>query len=252
MTKKLSRRHFIQNTTAAAAGLTLYLTVPGCGASQQAEPVQGGGEAPSFAPNARLSIGTDGKVTVHIEKAEMGQGITIALAQIVAEELEADWSNVTATLNTYTAAQGFVITASSWSVFTLFDSISRAAASARMMLVDVAAKEWGVKPSECTASMSMVTHGDQCLSYGEIVKMKPAAVTMSDDALKKIKLKDPADYKVIGTAHPSPHHAAKAQGKLAYGMDKSLPGMVYAKIAYPPSIGETHLTVDDIAANRQA
>jgi len=251
MSTHLDRRQFIQG--GAAVGLTLFFDAARSRATELK--TEGAGLAEGLAdqdfhPNARLTINTDGKVVVHIEKAEMGQGVTTALSQIVAEELHADWRDVSFTLNTYTTDQGFVFTASSLSIYTLFDSVSRAAASARLILVATAAREWEVEASACTAALSTVSCDSRQLSYGEIVKLRPHVRTLSNEDLAAITLKQPRDFSVIGQSKPSPHHVEKARGALMYGIDVSLPGMLYAKVAYPPSRGSRHQSVDDRAARQ--
>jgi isoquinoline 1-oxidoreductase beta subunit len=247
MDTQLNRRQFVQGST--AAGLTLYFSV-GLGGTTDLNRSRSEIREPHFRPNARLTIDTDGKVVVHIEKAEMGQGVTTAIAQIVAEELDAEWHDVSFALNTYTADHGFVFTASSLSIYTSFDTVSRAAASARMMLVATAAREWGVDAAACAAATSTVSCDSRYLSYGEIVKLRPQVRTLSAKELAAISLKKPSEYSVIGKANPSPHHMAKARGAFTYGIDFTLPGMVYAKVAYPPSRGSQHQSVDDRAARQ--
>ena len=241
----LSRRQFIRDSAAATTALTLFFNIP---FTQTKESALAGQDDLTFRPNSRLSIDAKGQVTVHIEKAEMGQGVTTALAQIVAEELEANWNQVSASLNTYKISDGFVVTASSWSIFTLFDSASRAAAAARIILVKTAARHFGVEPSACRAINSVVNCGDRQLTYAEIVALKPAELILTKEALEKITLKTPGQYKVIGKPQPSPKQDQKLQGTLKFGIDQYLPGMVYAKVVYPPSIGETHRNVDDSSA----
>ncbi|MGR8947903.1 MAG: molybdopterin cofactor-binding domain-containing protein [Gammaproteobacteria bacterium] len=243
----LSRRAFIRKTGGSAAIMTLLFRVPGGNAESLLE----SNETKSvFRPNSRLSINSDGRITVHIEKAEMGQGVTTALAQIVAEELEADWQQVTATLNTYAIDDGFVITASSWTINTLFESVSRAAAAARLILVEQASEYFGVSQNQCLAISGHVRCGDKTISYGEIVALAPLVRTFSDVELKNIALKQPATYKTIGQPQPPDQQEKKLTGALKYGIDYQLPGMVYAKVAYPPSIGESHKSLDDTKSKK--
>lgn len=237
----LDRRQFLQ--AAAGTGLTVLFRLPSGNAANSSDTT-------TFSPNAQLSIHADGRIVVHIEKAEMGQGVTTALSQIVAEELEANWDDVTFELNTYTVDHGFVFTASSLSIYTSFDPVSRAAAAARMMLIEAAAAHWGVPVPTCHAAMSHVACDNKRLSYGDIVRLQPAVRTLTDAELAAIELKRPQDYRIIGTPTPSPHHDLKTRGALRYGIDKSLPGMRYAKVAYPPSPGARHRTVDSSAASQ--
>lgn len=236
METNLSRRDWFKRS--AALGISVLFHVDGSVADQHSS-------ATSFEPNARLSIDPDGKITVLIEKAEMGQGVTVALAQIVAEELEADWRDVDFVLSTYTSEQGFVFTASSLSIYTAFDTVSRAAASARLMLVSAAAQHWRIGENQCRAANSAVVADGRRLSYAEIVRLQPRVRIFSPQELDAIALKRPDEYTVVGRSLPSPRHAEKARGALDYGIDQHLPNMVYAKVAYPPARGGRQLKVND-------
>src|SRR5467141_2503677 len=141
---ELSRRDFLKTTAVAGAGLTLSFTIPGAGAREAAA-------AAAFEPNATLTITADGIITVHITKAEMGQGVGTALAQIVAEELEADWRDVRIDYPTSDPKYGLMLTGGSWSVNWTFDALSRAGAGARHLLIEAAAKHMNEPASECIA-----------------------------------------------------------------------------------------------------
>jgi isoquinoline 1-oxidoreductase subunit beta len=245
MTERLTRRAFIATTAAGAAGLTLRF--PLFGAPDAAA-------AAMFEPSPALTITPDGLVTVHIMKAEMGQGVGTALAQIVAEELEADWKDVRID---YPMADdkkyGLMLTGGSWSVNWTFDSLSRAGAAARLALVDAAAASWKVPAADCVAAGGVVRHlpTSRTLSYGEIVKRVPITKSFSEDDLKKITLKKPAEYRVVGRWTPRLDIPEKVTGKAKFGIDTFLPGMVYAKVAYPPTReGATRTAVDDSAAKK--
>src|SRR2546428_6849018 len=108
MTTRFSRREFLRSTAAAGVGLTLRFTIPGG--------VDEAGAATSFEPNAALTITPDGAVTVHITKAEMGQGVGTALAQIVAEELEADWKDIRIDYPMNDPKYGLMLTGGGWAV----------------------------------------------------------------------------------------------------------------------------------------
>ncbi|HXA98401.1 MAG TPA: molybdopterin cofactor-binding domain-containing protein, partial [Candidatus Dormibacteraeota bacterium] len=151
MTTRINRRDFLKAGAVAGAGLTLRFALPGLGPTDAAA-------ASAWDPNTSLTITPDGLVTVHIAKAEMGQGVGTALAQVVAEELEADWKDIRIDYPTNDPKYGLMITGGSWSVNWTFDTLSRAGAAARMMLVDAAAKRWQVPASECIAARSTVRH----------------------------------------------------------------------------------------------
>src|SRR5215467_3967764 len=247
MTTDLSRRTFIASTAVAAAGLTLRFTLHDPLGPDPAE------AASAYDPNTSLTITPDGIVTVHIMKAEMGQGVGTALAQIVAEELEADWKDVRIDYPIAADKYGLMLTGGSWSVNWTFDSLSRAGAAARLALVDAAATTWNVPAADCVAEGGVVRHlpSGRSLSYGEIVKRVPITKTFSEDDLKKITLKKPAEYRVVGRWTPRLDIPEKVNGKAKFGIDTFLPGMVYAKVAYPPTReGAKATAVDDSAAKK--
>src|SRR5882724_6874100 len=148
---ELSRRDFLKTTAVAGAGLTLSFTIPGAGAREASA-------AAAFEPNATLTITPDGIITVHVTKAEMGQGIGTAIAQIVAEELEADWKDVRIDYPVNDPKYGVMFTGGSFSVNQAFDAMSRAGAAARTMLIDAAAKLWAVDVADCFAERGSVRH----------------------------------------------------------------------------------------------
>lgn len=245
MAHDLSRRAFLTTTTVVGAGLTLRFDL-GRGAGEAAA-------ATSFDPSAALTITPDGLVTVHITKAEMGQGVGTALAQIVAEELEADWKDIRIDYPIADPKYGLMLTGGSWSVNWTFDALSRAGAAARMMLVDAAAKRWNVPAEDCVAERSTVRHlpTGRAISYGDIVAKAPITRTFSEDDLKKITLKPPAQYKVVGKWVQRLDIPDKTNGRAKFGIDTFVPGMVYAKVAYPPTReGSTVTAVDDSGAKK--
>src|SRR5881409_86682 len=245
MTTRFSRREFLRST--AGVGLTLRFAVPGpWGVSEAAA-------ASVFEPNLSLTITPDGLITVHIAKAEMGQGVGTALAQIVAEELEADWKDVRVDYPTNDPKFGLMLTGGSWSVNWTFDTLSRAGAAARLALIDAAAKSWNASAADCVAERGVVRHlpTGRSLRYGEIVAKVPITKTFTEDELKQITLKKPADYRVVGQWIPRLDIPDKVNGKAKFGMDTFLPNMVYAKVVYPPvREGAKRTAVDDSAAKR--
>jgi isoquinoline 1-oxidoreductase subunit beta len=245
MANDLSRRTFLATAAVTSAGLTLRFNLgPGPGEALAAT---------SFDPNTALTITPDGLVTVHITKAEMGQGVGTALAQIVAEELEADWKDIRIDYPVADPKFGLMLTGGSWSVNWTFDTLSRAGAAARIMLVDAAAKRWDVRPEDCVAERGTVRHllTGRAMSYGDIVAKVPITKTMTEDDLKKIQLKKPSEYKVVGKWVQRLDIPDKTNGRAKFGMDTFLPNMVYAKVAYPPTReGSTVTAVDDSAAKK--
>jgi isoquinoline 1-oxidoreductase len=209
--------------------------------------------AAKYEPNAFITITPDGLATVHVLKAEMGQGVGTALAQVVAEELETDWKDMRIDYPVADPKYGLMLTGGSWSINWTFDSLSRGAAAARLALIDAAATSWKVPASECAAARSAVRHlpTGRTLTYGEIVAKAPITRTFSEDDLKKVVLKKPAEYKVIGQWIQRLDIPEKTNGRAKFGIDTFLPGMAYAKIAYPPTReGGKPTAVDDSATKK--
>ncbi len=245
MTTELNRRDFLK-TSAAGVGFVLTFRIAGGGLSAASA-------AGSWEPNAAFTIDSSGIITVHITKAEMGQGVGTALAQIVAEELEADWKDVRIDYPTSEAKYGLMITGGSWSVNWTFDALSRAGAGARKLLVEAAARQMGVDPADCIAENSRVRHlpSGRDVTYGALVSKSLITATLSDEELKKLELKKPSEYKIVGKWIQRLDIPEKTNGRAKFGIDRFLPGMVYAKIAYPPTrSGSKHRSVDDSEARK--
>ena len=237
----ISRRAFL---AAGTGGLALAFVIPGG--------VSVGTAAAAFEPNAWLTITPDGAITVHITKAEMGQGIGTAFAQIVAEELEADWKDIRVDYPINDPKFGEMLTAGSWSVALSFDALSRAGAAARMMLIDAAAKRWAVDAADCRAERSVVRHPRtrRSIAYRELVARGPITKSLTAEELKAIPLKKPAQYTLVGRSMPRLDIPDKTTARARFGIDMFLPGMAYAKVAYPPTRLGKHRAVDDSAARQ--
>ena len=181
----------------------------------------------------------DGTVTVHVAKAEMGQGVGTALAQIVAEELEADWKDVRIDYPVDDPKYGVMNTGGSRSIYDSFDVLSRAGAAARIMLIDAAAR-----PGACTAADCLARAGRRPpsasraarSSYGELVATRVRSRRCSTaDELKAIVSSSPGSYTMIGQSIPRFDIPEKIDGRAKFAIDVFLPGMAYAKVAYPPT-----------------
>jgi isoquinoline 1-oxidoreductase subunit beta len=240
---RTSRRAFL--AAGGAAGLTIVFPL---GHRRRARVAA----ATAFEPNTWLTLAPDGTTTVHIAVAEMGQGAGTAWAQIVAEELEVDWKDVRIDYPVLGDPKyGRMQTSGSQSISEWFDTLSRAGAAARLILVDAAARHWGVDAGACVAERGTVRHpvSGRALSYGELVGRVPITKTLTSDELKAIALKPAARYRVIGRPLPRLDIPEKVDGRAVYGIDVFLPGMAYAKVAYPPTRnGGKHRAVDDSAA----
>lgn len=245
----LSRRSFLVGT--AAAGLVLgYVGVPGIGEALA---------APSnFEPSVWYAIAPDGLVTVTCGKADMGQHIASTMAQIVAEELGAKWSDMRVQLASNDPkfndpVLGAQITGGSWSTMMNFEAMSRAGAAGRMALTEGAAAAMGVPASELVVRDSMISHpkSKKAMSFADVVKSGKATKTFTPDELKAIKLKTPDQYKMIGVSVPQLDIPSKTNGTAKYGIDVMLLGMAYGAVVTPPvRFGATVKSVDDSAAKK--
>ena len=230
----LKRRNFLIGSS--AAGLAFgYVAVSGLHGISDAL------AAGNFAPTAWYSIAPDGKITVMVGKAEMGQHVSSAMAQIVAEELEADWRMMNIQLvdndpKFNDPVLGALITGGSWSVRMNFDAMSRAGAAGRLTLIDAGAAMMGVPAGECRASNSQVIHSKtgKKVSYAKIVADGKASKVWTADELKAIKLKTPGQYTLVGQSVPQLDIPPKTNGTAKYGIDATVPGMLYGKPVVPP------------------
>jgi isoquinoline 1-oxidoreductase beta subunit len=244
----LRRRSFIvgASATGLAFGYVATNHIPGALAAN------------SFGPTPWYSIGPDGIVTVVVGKAEMGQHVSSAMAQIVAEELEADWSRMRISFPTNDPkfadpVLGAILTGGSWSVRMNFDAMSRAGAAGRMTLIEAGAGMMGVPAGECRASSGQVMHSKtgKKVSYARIVTDGKASKTWTADELKAIKLKSPDQYKLVGQAVPQLDVPPKINGTAKFGIDVMQPGMVYGKPVVPPvRYGARVTAVDDTEARK--
>ena len=232
----LSRRGFL-----VAAGAT--------GAAFSFAGLASAGDEPGFAPTIWYRIGTDGIVTVNIIRAEMGQHVGTALARILAEELEADWSKLRIDHVDSDPKWGTMVTGGSWSVWQTFPLYSRAGAAGRMALIDAGAKLLGAKPSACIARNGMVSAAGQSISYGEIVRTGTLRASYSAADLDKIALKPVAERRLLGRPVMALDIAEKTDGSAIFGIDAKVPGMVHARPILPPTrYGAKVTSVDDSAA----
>ena len=237
----LSRRTFLVGLTGATATFGFGLE-------------KGAAEAPAsnpFEPTIWYSIDRNGMVTVNIIRAEMGQHIGTAIARILADELEVDWSNVRISAVDTDPKWGVMITGGSNSVWVDFPIYSRAGAAGRIALIDAGAKLLGVSPSQCVARQGTVFAANQSISYGEIVRRGEPKRKFTPDELAQLPIKPPSDRRLIGKKENALDIPAKINGTARYGIDAAVAGMVYARPKIPPTRnGSVVRTVDDSAAKR--
>jgi isoquinoline 1-oxidoreductase beta subunit len=256
-TSELSRRDFVRAGVAAGVGLTLAFYLPGCAPEDKAGKGSAGGND-AFEPNAFLRIGPDGSVTVVSKHLEMGQGTYTGLATIVAEELDADWTQVRvegapADAKRYNniswgPAQG---TGGSSSIANSWEQLRKAGATARAMLAAAAAADWNVPAAEVTVENGVVRHGGsgRKAGFGELATK---AAKLSPPA--EVPLKDPKSFRYVGRREPLPRTdiPGKTRGTAVFTQDMTLDGMVTALVAHPPLFGATVKSFDATKAKQVA
>jgi len=253
----VTRRTFL--ATSASAGLVMGLGVvlPGCSREEVATEIATNGASASFAPSMWFEIGGDGAISMNIPKAEMGQHVGTALARIIADELGANWDDVSFTHADSDPKWGPLIpgvslgdvTGGSWSVFTSFTAISQAGAAGRTILRDAGAAMLGADPADCTVADSRVSANGQHVSFADIVRKGDVSRVLSDEELGALSAKPASERLLIGRDTSANDIPAKSRGEAVYGIDAELPGMVFANPMLPPTrYGSSIKSIDDTAA----
>jgi isoquinoline 1-oxidoreductase beta subunit len=228
----VSRRNFLVGSAAAAGGLSIGFHVPFID--------EAAAQAAADEVNAWVVVKPDDSVVVRIARSEMGQGTLTGLAQLVAEELECDWSKVSTEYPTpgqnlaRNRVWGNFSTGGSRGIRESNEYVRKGGAAARMMLVQAAANEWKVPVSECSAANSVITHtpSDRTTTFGKV-----AAAAAKIEPPKDVPLKDPKDWKIAGKPVKRLDTAEKLTGKQVYGTDIKLPNMLNAAIKDCPVFG---------------
>jgi isoquinoline 1-oxidoreductase beta subunit len=241
-----SRRTLLKTSAAAGAALVIgFHLAPRRALAQTAA-------AP--APNAFVRIGADNSVTVIAKHLEMGQGSHTGLATILADELDADWSQVRvesapadATRYNNLAFGPVQGTGGSSAIANSFEQLRKAGAAARAMLVSAAAQAWGVPAAEITVSAGKLAH-EKSKKSGTFGQFAAAAAKLPVPG--DVKLKDPKDFTLIGRELPRVDTAAKTNGTAQFAMDVRLPGMLTAVVARPPLFGATVKSFDPAKARQ--
>jgi isoquinoline 1-oxidoreductase beta subunit len=251
----LNRREFLKVSAAAGTGLLISIYLSGCEDSSTAtpEPTARPTATPKptviseptawMEPNAFLKIDNTGAVTIILHKCELGQGVGTTLPMIVAEELDADWSSVRVEQVRVDAIVGKPRTSGSDSTQDLYMLLRRAGAMARAMLVAAAAQTWGVEAETCYAENGAVIHQptDRRLTYGELAE---TAATLPPPRSQELILKDPQDFRLIGTSVSRFENSKIVDGSAVYGIDVNVPGMLYATVARCPVFDGSAADVD--------
>lgn len=237
---RLSRRAFVLSSAAAGTGLALGFHFPA--GAQSA-----GADTPEV--NAWVVVQTDETCIIRVARAEMGQGTHTGLAQLVAEELDCDWSRVKVQM--VSPGQNLarkrvwrdMSTGGSRGIRGSQDYMRQGGAAARTVLLQAAANQWGVAVSEVTVSKGVITHTGtgRKLSYGKVAS---AAAKLTAPDPKTLVLRDPRQWKIAGKPLKRVDTALKVMGKQNYAIDIRLPGMVYAAIQASPVFGGKLVSFD--------
>src|SRR5580765_5375145 len=240
---QLDRRGFLRVSAVAAGGLlvSLYLDVPAF--------AQEGNQAPpqkAFPPDAFVHIRPDGKILITVNRLEFGQGVHTALPMVLADEMDADWSQVIAELAPAAEVYkdplfGIQMVGGSGSIAHSFLQYRELGAKVRGMLIAAAADRWRVTPDQCRTKASMVLGpNNQTIKYADLANdaaRKPVP--------EKVTLKNPSEFRIIGKAVPRIDSRSKCDGSQKFGLDLDLPGMKIAVVAHPPVFGGKVKSIDD-------
>ncbi|MBI4774818.1 MAG: xanthine dehydrogenase family protein molybdopterin-binding subunit [Deltaproteobacteria bacterium] len=223
---RISRRTFLKAAALSGAGLAIGISP------------DSSGRTPHEGQHTRLAgwvkIGSDDTVTVLISRSEMGQGISTALAMVVAEELEADWTKVRTEWAPVTPEYAPQATGASKSIRTLWKRLLIAGAAAREMLIEAAARTWEVGKETCVAERGFVVHRftGRRLAYGSLAE-KASGLEIP----KWVDLKNPKDYRLVGKPLPRLDTPEKVRGEAIYCWDLKVSGMLVATVARCPVLG---------------
>ncbi|WP_315750790.1 xanthine dehydrogenase family protein molybdopterin-binding subunit [Bradyrhizobium sp. SZCCHNS3055] len=245
----ISRRHVLGGALASAFVFAFHLPVRAAG------PVQKGPDGAAFAPNAYIRIDGTGQVTLIMPQVEMGQGIYTAVATILAEELDANLSQVALEHappdeKLYTnPLLGLQATGGSTSVRAFWTPLRKAGAATRAILVRAAADQWHVAPESCSTINGAVVHKEsgRQMGYGDLLDAAKKIAVPGDVALK-----DPKDFVLIGKPLKRLDTTDKVNGKTIYGIDTMMPGLKFATLAQCPVFGGKVVNVEDEGARKIA
>jgi isoquinoline 1-oxidoreductase beta subunit len=243
---QVSRRSFLRASSVAAGGLlvSLYLDLPAL-AQEGAPP------AKVYPPDAFVHVKSDGKILITVNRLEFGQGVQTSLPMVLADELDADWSQVVPELAPAADVYkdpvfGIQMVGGSGSIAHSFQQYRELGAKTRAMLVAVAAERWKVSPDQCRTENSVVYGpGNKSLRYAEL-----ADRAAHQPVPENVRLKNPSEFRLIGKRVPRLDSAAKCDGSQKFGLDLDLPGMKIAMVAHPPVFGGRVKTIDDKEARK--
>ncbi len=236
----VSRRDFIKVTSIASGGMVVGFNLLSTETAVADTPAE-------FKPNAFVSIDSKGVITLMSPNPEIGQGVKTALPMILAEELNVQWDKVEVDMAPLDAKYGNQMAGGSGAIKTRYTPIRQAGATARQMLITAAAQTWGASEAECYAENAFVIHKPtgKKLSYGELAA-KAATLPVPTD----VKLKDPKDFKIIGTRVGNIDNKKIVTGQPLYGIDTRREGMLFAVVQRAPAFGKALKSFDDTEARK--
>lgn len=245
----VTRRSFLGRVFSASAFVIAAPLIPvsAKGSSNSAQQAATSGDAKLWQPSVYLGIEPSGKVLIVAHRSEMGTGARTCLPMIVADELEADWNRVQIVQALGDVKYGSQNTDGSCSVRDFYDAMRSAGAAARSTLEHAAAGKWGVPEEECRGQNHFVVHAKtgRRMGYGEIVPLIPVASAPRQNA---VRFKTPKEFRYIGKDVPLTDLNDLVTGKGTFGIDASIPGMVYASIERAPVLGGTLKTYNEPGA----
>ncbi|MBA4137661.1 MAG: xanthine dehydrogenase family protein molybdopterin-binding subunit [Opitutus sp.] len=233
-TSDFDRRDFLKVTALAGGGFALGLASPTAVFAQPAQALDN--TARVFTPNPFIRISPDGIVTIVAKNPEVGQGVKTSLPMIVAEELEVDFDKIVIEQAALDAQLGPQFAGGSLSTPMNYDTLRKAGATARTMLVEAAAQTWGVPAAELEAERGTVFHraSGRRLTYGELAA-KAATLPIPDE--KSIRLKEVDEFRLLGSRVGGIDNPAIVTGQPLFGIDQKVPGMVHAVYQKCPVFG---------------
>ena len=253
-----SRRKFIISSTAGVSGLIIAQSALGGAVVNLLDPGSPLVLPENFTPCVWFTMQSSGETNIHIFKQELGQHVGTAFAQIVAEELDLDWSKVNIDYPEMDSVQvqktGQQLTGGSMSVLTSFTQLAQSAAVARQFLVEAGAEILGSDPADCITQSGSVIDPifEQRISYSEILSQTTISHTIQPEELATVSLKKREDYKIIGQSLPALDIEEKVNGKAKYSIDAFVPNMVYGKMSLAPTrLGSKISAVNDTAAREE-
>lgn len=237
-TPSVSRRNFLRVSMIAGGGMLVGFSTLGNDEKQEID-------GTSFSPNAYIKISPDGTITMMSPNPEIGQGVKTSLVMLIAEEMNVDWQKIQVETAPLDAKYGSQTTGGSGAIKSRYTPLRQAGATARVLLIAAAADTWGVAAADCYAENGFVVNkaSGKKMSFGEL-----ATKAASMPVPANVPLKDPKDFKIIGTRIKDVDAKSIVTGKPLFGIDTRREGMLFAVVARPPAHGKKLQSFDDSAA----